>query len=232
MELIYTITIKIVLGFIALHIITIVLGKIQISQLTPFYFISAIVLGEIFGNPLYEEDISFIYPLYAVALWGFLMLGIAIVTQKYIKTRSVLEGNPSIIIRNGQLDRDEMKKNRFDINELHNLLRQKDVFSVREVQYGILEQDGKLSVLKKSQYDTPTQKDLNLPPKTVYLPVTLISDGEVLWDNIKSSGFDEQWLKLELEGQGISSYKDVFYAEWLEGSGTHVVKYDSIKGQK
>ncbi|QZY53932.1 DUF421 domain-containing protein [Crassaminicella profunda] len=218
MHMIHT-AIELFIGFIALFIIMKILGKRQLSQITPFDFISALVLGELLGNAIYDEEIGILYVLFSMFLWGVLMFVIELVSQKFMKTRAFLEGNPSIVIRKGKIDRDELKKNKLDINELLNLLRKKDVFSMREVEYAILESDGQLSVLKKSDYAAPTRKDLNLPSEPVYLPITFISDGMVLWDNIKAKGFNENWLRLQLKDQHIKKFEDVFYAEWLEEDG-------------
>lgn len=222
MRIVSTFT-ELIIGFIALFIITKLIGKRQLSQITPFDFISSIVLGELLGNAIYDNEIGILYLLSTLLLWGILITIIEWLSIKYMKLRGILEGNPSIVIRNGMIDRKELKKNRIDINELQNLLRQKDIFSVREVEYAILESDGKLSVLKKSKYAQPTIEDLNLPQKDVDLPVTLISDGEVLWDNLEDSGLNEKWLKNQLGKYDINDAAEVFYAEWEKHGGIHIV---------
>lgn len=215
--------IELFVGLIALFIITKVVGKRQISQITPFDFISAIVLGELLGNGIYDKEIGVIYIVSTLTVWGVLMFFVEVLSQKFLKLRSILEGNPSILIKGGIINRNELKKSKININELQNLLRQKDVFSVREVEYAILESDGKLSVRKKSKYDNPTSKDLDLPYKDIYMPVTFISDGEVLWDNLRESGFDEKWLKEQLHIQQINDAQEVFYAEWKKDEGMYIV---------
>lgn len=220
---------ELIIGFIALFIITKLIGKRQLSQITPFDFISAIVLGELLGNGIYDKDVGVVYIVITLSLWGVLMYFVEFITQKYAKSRGLLEGNPSIVIRNGMIDRKELKKNRIDINELQNLLRQKDVFSIREVEYGILESDGKMTVLKKSKYAQPTMEDLNLPEKQVCLPVTLISDGKVAWDNLKASGFEEKWLHNQLHMQGFNDVKKILYAEWKEDEGMHIVPLRDVE---
>lgn len=228
MRFAYTV-IELVIGFTALFIITKVIGKRQLSQITPFDFISAIVLGELLGNAIYDKDIGIIYIICTLSIWAALILIVELLSQKYMKLRSFLEGNPSIVIRNGMIDRQQLKKNKIDINELQNLLRQKDVFSVREVEYAILESNGKLSVLKKSKYTQPTVEDLNLQQKPAYLPVTLISDGEILWDNLRDSGHNEKWLSNQLNKYNIQDAKQVFYAEWMKDEGIHIVPQNNNK---
>ncbi|MCO7175517.1 DUF421 domain-containing protein [Sporolactobacillus kofuensis] len=218
------IAIELIIGFSGLFIMTKILGKATLAQVTAFDFISAIVLGEFVGNALYDKNVGIGSILYAIALWGLLIYLVEWCTQKFRSSRSFLEGKPAIIIRNGHLDRTAMKKEKLDIDMLLNLLRQKSVFSIREVAYAILETDGTVSVLKKSQYDTPTMEDLSQPKKSVYLPITIISDGEVDWENVKEAGLNEEWLLKNLRLHHIHNYKDVFYCEWKKDEGIFIEK--------
>lgn len=210
-------------GFLALMLLTKLLGKTQMNQVTPFEFISSLVLGELVGNAIYDNDIHLWYILYAVIFWAILIYCNEKIAQKFNKSRIFLEGNPSILVRNGQIDFNMLKKENININELQSMLRLKDAFSVREVEYAILEPSGSLSVLKKSKYDNPTNEDLNLIEKPIYLPVAFILDGEILFDNLKNSGFNEVWLKKQLHSNGFGNVKDIFFAEWKEDEGIHIV---------
>ncbi|SDZ75896.1 Uncharacterized membrane protein YcaP, DUF421 family [Thalassobacillus cyri] len=212
-------------GFAALFVLAKVLGKSQITQLTPFDFISAIILGELVGNALYDPEVGVWQIAFAVLVWGVLMYVTEILTEKVKATRGFLEGQPSIVIHKGKLIREELKKNKLDINQLQHLLRSKDVFSLREVEYAVLETDGSISVLRKSMDQTPTRGDLNLTPQATPLPMAFISDGEVLWDNLKEAGFDKHWLFTQLQQQEITDYKEVLYAEYKEGEDLYVLPY-------
>jgi uncharacterized membrane protein YcaP (DUF421 family) len=200
------------------------LGKTQIRQLTAFDFISALILGELVGNALYDPDVGIPQIAFAVILWGGLLYMTEIITLKYKGTRSFLEGNPAIVISKGLLQREEMKKNKLDMNQFLHLLRMKDVFSVQEVDYAILESDGTVSVLKKTQAQPLNRLDLNLPVEEVYLPITLINDGEIIYDNLEQINQDEQWLVQELRKQDIYTYKDIFYAEYKKGETLFIQK--------
>ena len=216
-------TIELVIGFIALLVVSRVIRKTQIKQLTPFDFISAIVLGELLGNAVYDPEVKIWSVVYALVLWSILMLIVEIITQKFNKTRKVIEGEPAIIVRHGQIDYRVIKREKIDINNLLSMLRQKNCFSIREVEYAILEQGGEISILKKSEYDNPKSKDMNLPFKPVYLPVSLILDGVILKENLEAIGHDEKWLVNQVKNYGIESIKDVFFAEWKEDEGIHII---------
>src|SRR5699024_3342967 len=106
---------------------------------------------------------------------------------------------------NGKLIRDEMKKSKLDINQLRHLLREKDVFAINEVEYAIMETDGTVSVLKKSEYQTPTRKDLKLANQEVKLSAILINDGEIIEDNLREKNLTEEWLMEQLQEQGYAT---------------------------
>lgn len=216
---IFSITIELVIGFIILFIVTKAIGKTQINQLTPFDFISALVMGELLGNAIYDKEVSIFLVLYALVLWGLLMITVELLSQKILKTRKFLDGKPAIVIRNGIIDYKELKKNRININTLQQLLRQKDIFSIRDVEYAILESSGTLSVLKKYGVQGVIKDDINAQVKAVNLPITLISDGQILWENLKRASININYLKNEIEKEGYQGIEDIFYAEWLEGSG-------------
>ncbi|QQK76170.1 DUF421 domain-containing protein [Salicibibacter cibarius] len=216
--------IELSVGFIALLVLLKILGKSTFSQLTPFDFISALILGDLIGNAIYEDEANIGWILFAIAVWGTLILLIEWCTQKFRWTRGALEGKPSILIRDGQIERQEMKKNKIDMNQMLQLLRKEKVFSLREVAYAILESDGTMSVLKKTKYEMPTISDMNLPLKPVYLPVTLINDGQVDWENLSKSGHSEEWLLNHLQKHNIDRYKDIFYFEWKKDEGVYLEK--------
>lgn len=216
------ITIELIVGFCALFAITRVLGKTQITQITTFDFISALVLGELVGNAIFDDEIGITRIIYAVFIWGLLIFTLEIITQKWSKTRGFLEGKPTIIIQKGKILRESLKKSKLDINQLQHLIRSKSVFSIRELEYAVLETDGTVSVLKKAKYETPTKDDLNLNQKEVNIPITLITDGSVLNENLTDAGFNFDWLEKQLQQQKITDTKDVFYAEWLEGEGLFI----------
>ena len=215
-------TIDVVVGFFFLFIIVKFVGRKIINQLSPFTFISAVVLGELLGNALYNKKIGVFYIIYAMSLWGILLFTVEFLSLKLLKFRGVVEGKPSALIKNGIVDREALKKNRMNINQLQSLLRQSETFSIREVAFCFLETNGSISILKKSKYQKITQEDISLSPTAVYIPVTVIRDGEVLWDEIEDLGFDEEWLRTQLAFHNITEYQDVFIAEWLHGEGLFV----------
>ncbi|MYL18482.1 DUF421 domain-containing protein [Halobacillus litoralis] len=214
------ITVETLFGFAALFVMTKVLGKSQITQITAFDFIAALVLGELVGNALYDPDVGIPDIGFAIILWSILIYTTEVITEKFKGTRKILEGSPSLVIYKGNIDREQLKKNKLDINQLQHLLRSKDVFSIRDVQYAVLETDGTISVLKNSLSQNVSRSDLNLPPLPVPLPRTIISDGEVIWDNLMEAGLDQNWLHDQLKAQDYEAPEEVLYAEFQDGDQT------------
>ncbi|MFC4322257.1 DUF421 domain-containing protein [Litchfieldia salsa] len=221
----FTITVELVVGYIGLFVITKVLSKGTISQLTPFDFIAAILLGELVGSAVFDPDVKVRHLIYGLFIWFLLIYITEQITQRYKRTRRFLEGNPAIVIREGKIQRDALKRNKLDINQLQHLLRLQNAFSIREVDFAILETDGQLSVMKKPEFASPTKKDLQIQIQPAVLPVTLIIDGEVLWDNLTSINKDENWLEGQLKKKSISSIKDVFFADFKKNEGIFIDLY-------
>lgn len=217
--------VELVGGYVFLFIMVKVLGKTQISQITPFDFISALVLGEFVGSAVFDPKINLLKILFGITVWGLLIYLTELTTQKSIRLRLFLEGKPSFIIHEGKLDWNELKKNHLDINQLQQLLRSKDVFSLRDVEYAILEPNGSISILKKQEADKPTYKDFNLKINKRMVPLTIISDGEVILEHLQESGMDYKALIKQLNERNISSVKDVAYAEWESDKDLYLQVY-------
>ncbi|MBU8880476.1 DUF421 domain-containing protein [Bacillus sp. FJAT-29790] len=216
------ITIDLVTGFFLMFIIVKVVGRKIINHISPFTFITSLMLSEMLGNAMYEKRVGVFHIIYSMCLWGALLFIVEFLERKSLFFRGIFQGKPTALIKNGVVDREALKKCRMNLNQLQSLLRQSETFSIREVAFCYLEANGALSILKKARYQKTTMEDFNLPRSAVYIPVTLIRDGKVLWDEIKDLGYDESWLKMQLSSHNISNYKDVFLAEWLEGDGIFV----------
>lgn len=219
--------VELVIGYIALFITVKCLGKTQISQITPFDFISSLVLGDLVSSAIFDEQAGLLKILFAIGIWGALIFVTEIATQKSLLLRYLFEGRPSIIINRGELNWKEMKKNRLDVDQLLQLLRAKNVFSMAEVEYAIFENNGGLSVLRKADSDQPTCKDLHIEHENRVLPITIISDGKVLVKNLQKAGLNEIWLKKQLEMLEIKHPKEICYAEWEKDKPLYIQKYKS-----
>ncbi|MEH6938546.1 DUF421 domain-containing protein [Bacillus sp. JJ664] len=200
-------------GYIALFIVVKILGKTQINQITPFDFISALVLGNILGDAIYDDKANLPHILFSIFTWSALIFITEMITQKSRRARKVLEGDPSVVIKKGIIQWDELKRNRLDIDQLLQLLRAKGTFSVNEVAYAILENDGSISVLKKSSYDVATKQDLKINSEKAIMPMVIISDGKIIERSLYSLKKDEKWVHKKLSDANLT-LKQVCFAEW------------------
>ncbi|MFB5662587.1 DUF421 domain-containing protein [Alteribacillus sp. HJP-4] len=219
------IAIKLVTGFVALFILIKWLGAKIIDQITPFTFIAAIVLSELLGNAVYDKNVGLLPILFSIMVWGSLLFIVEFSGWKNFSLRSAFEGKPSMVIREGKLDINALKKSRMNITQLQSLLRQSEVFSIREVAYAYIEPNGSISILKKSQYQKTTQEDFQMPPQPVYVPITIIRDGELRREDLAEIEKNEQWLHSELRANGLHKIDDVLLAEWVADDGLFVIPY-------
>lgn len=222
MPSIFHLTIELFFGFIALLLAVKIIGRRHVQQISPFDFISAIVMGELLGNAIYDDETNIFHIIYAITLWAVLLYLIEKLTQKSHKFRNVIEGSPVLIIKKGVIDYHVLTKEKLDFTELLSLMRNKGIFSVREVEYAIVEPSGIITVIKKAPYDSVNKSDLNIqpPPSSINLPVIL--DGKIERNNLKLLGFDEQWLNNQLLAQNITGVTNVMYAEWNTSEGLYI----------
>jgi uncharacterized membrane protein YcaP (DUF421 family) len=217
---------RVVIAFAALFIVARVSGRKEISQMTFFNFISAITLGTIGGSLVTSNAFSVRNGLLALGGWLVLTLVFGYIDIKSKSARKVLEGEPIIVIKQGKIMEKALGRTRLDVDALLVHLREKNVFSVKDVEYAIFETDGKLSVMKKQDQQSATKKDLNIPNKNYIYPQStgVISDGKVIENNLKRLNLEEDWLQDQLKQNGIDSIEDVFYAE-VQKDGSLFIDY-------
>lgn len=219
------IMLELFLGFAALFLYTKALGKSYFAQLTPFDFISALVLGDLLGNAIYDPETHIGKVLFATLFWGLLVWLLATLTQKFSKLRKPLEGQPNMLIRRGRLQYQALKKNRLDLNQVQTMLREKGYFSLGSIEYAILEPNGAISVLPRSEHETIARKDVGLSPPPAEMPISLILDGDLVQDNMRLAGVDQEWIYRELRKRNIRDISDVFFAEWSGEDNLYIATY-------
>ncbi|MDX8344613.1 DUF421 domain-containing protein [Rossellomorea sp. YZS02] len=222
--------IRLLLSFVFLFVFTRLMGRKEISQMTFFNFVSAIALGTLGASLAIDSSISVRNGIIALAGWSIFTILMGYWDLKSKSFRSLVEGTPRVVVRKGEVLEGELKKLRLDIDALNVLLRKKNVFSIQDVDYAIMETDGTLSVMKKEGKQTVTKSDRLNPSLTtshvIPIPTALIEDGNINDKNIEALPVDEQWLKQQLTTKGIHSISDVFYAEIQKDGTLHVDRYD------
>lgn len=210
-------------AFVALLILSRLLGKKQIRQITAFNYISSITFGASAAMVAFNPLIPFLPALIAMFIWGGLSYITEMLAQKSRKIRLLLEGEPTVVIKEGKILEKSLRKEKMNVEELIMLLRQACIFSLTEVEYAILEPDGQLSILKKTNHLPASKHDVETGrANPAPFGVQLVSDGQLLTHNLKTVKRDEKWLEQQLKQQGIPTYKAVFYAEVQEDGQLYV----------
>lgn len=205
---------------VVLLILTRLLGKKQMSQLTYFNYITGVTMGSVAGDFISEVNMPVVDALASLIAICILTELNSFIVLKSTSYRKVMDGDDIILIKKGKIIKPALKSCRMSVNILLMLLRQSNTFSVEEVEYAILETNGSLSVMKRQQAQPIIKSDLDIKAEKIKnLPREVISDGKIMKANLKELNKDEEWLKNELRKNNIESVKDVFYAE-VRSDGT------------
>jgi uncharacterized membrane protein YcaP (DUF421 family) len=198
-------------ALIILLLIARILGKQTISNMTFHDFVTGITIGAIAANLAFNEKIEVWYLILSLIVVTITSYTLSVIAIKSRKLRKWISGSPTVMIEDGKILEDNMKKVRYTMDSLNQSLREKEIFNIEEVKYALLEDNGKLSVLKKDEYCNVTKKDLSIVSNTAFFPVELIMDGEIIEDNLERNGLEKEWLVKELKNRG-KKISDVFYA--------------------
>lgn len=197
---------------IVLFLLTKLMGNRQMSQLSMFDYIIGITIGSIAAEMATALEGDFLKPLIAMVVYALLAFFFSWITSKSLKCRRIVTGETRILLDNGKIYRNNLKKAHLDLTEFLCLCRNSGYFNLSDLQCAILEANGKISFLPKSTKRPVTPQDLSLAPDIEKPLVTIIADGEVLEDNLQFTGNNDTWLYKELRAQGVSDPKEVFFA--------------------
>lgn len=205
-----------------------ILGRKLISQMTSFDFVVGVILGSAAVNASTVQANSALSGFVILIAVSLLTIIVDFTHIKSILFRKALESEPVMVVENGRIVDKNMKKILLTTEELLMKLREKNTFNIADVEFAIMEPDGTLSVQPKSQKQPLTPSDLNIPTSYKGLTRDLVIDGKVLKNNLSFINLDEQWLTDQINSYGIQDIKDVFYAG-LDTSGNLYVsrKQDS-----
>lgn len=214
------------IAFTTLLILARLLGKQQLSQLTFFDYILGITIGSIAAS-LSVDLSSRAWPHWiGLVTWGGAVYFVQWAAFRWRDADRYLSGEPVIVIKNGRIMEENMKKVRYTISDLLEQLRDKDVFDITQVDFAVLESNGLLSVLLKSEYRSTTPQDFNIAPSAAGISSQLIYSGVVVDDNLEKNGVDRIWLAQQLRQQGVENPSEVFMASYNKQTGSlYIDKY-------
>ena len=206
MNQLLTIILKGSIAVIYLFLVIKMLGKKQISELNIFDYIIGLSLGNIAAEMTVNKEITIIGGLIGMSVYGIFSLFVSFITSKSILARRFITGYPVVIISDGKISREQLKRCKLDLNDLLQDARESGYFDISEINYAVMEPSGKISFLPKANYHSVTPYDMKLKVEKNGLCANLVIDGNIMEKNIEAIGHDRKWLLKKLEKEG---YQDV-----------------------
>ena len=197
------------LSVVSLFVIAKIMGHKQMAQLDFFDYITGITIGSIAAELATELEAPW-KPLIAMIIYGLVALGLTILAHKFPKTRKYVNGTPTIVMDNGKLYRENMKKAKLELSEFMVLCRQEGYFNLNDIQTAVFEYNGRITILPKSEKRPLTPQDMNITPEKAEICTEIIMDGRILHENLKRLGLDLTWLDKQLKKQKYDNAKEIY----------------------
>lgn len=201
------------LSIIVMFLLTKLMGTKQVSQMTMFDYITGITVGSVAAELATELEEP-VKPLTAMVVYGLVAVLISELTCKSVKLRAWITGKPLVLLENGVIYRENLKKAKLDLNEFLTYCRIGGWFDLNQLDTAVLEHNGSVSFLPKEKDRPATPTDLDLAPKQAKVQTPFVMDGKLLRDNIRQAGKEEAWVHRSLLRQGYQDEREVFLAVW------------------
>ena len=208
----FDVTIRAISSLVTLFLVTKMLGKKQVSQLSLFDYVIGISIGNFAAEMTINLESNEINGIWAVVLFGLFAYIISILTMKSIWLRRFFMGTPTILIQNGKILESNLKKVKFDINDMLEEIRIAGYFDLSQVEYAIMEANGTLSILPKSECKPLTPKDMKIKVDSEGLCSNVVIDGKIMINNLEHINKDEKWLNNQLKVKGYDDTSKILLA--------------------
>ena len=181
------------------------MGKRQVGELEPSELVMSLIIADLAAVPMQDYGIPLLTGVVPILALLSLTMILSVLTMRSVKFRALLCGRPSVIIRKGHLDIQEMRRNRLTVDELLEDLRCKGYTDPSKIWYAVLETNGQLSILPKNAIKPPVNQQLGHTVPDNELPVVVISDGQISESGLQQLGHDRLWLDQQLKGKTPAS---------------------------
>ena len=206
MDSLIDVVVRSVISIVVLFLITELMGKKQLGQLNMFDYVIGITIGSLAASLSIDESIDYVYGVVSIIIYGLSAALISFLTTKSIVFRRFFTSDPCVIMNDGKIHYNNLKKSRLDINDLLQMARQSGYFDLSQIKYCILEPSGRVSFLPKAKYQPVTPNDMKIKVSESGLCSNLVIDGNLMIGNIKQIGKDKDWVVTRLLKMG---YKDI-----------------------
>lgn len=207
------------------------MGKRQLGELEISELVSTLLLSDIAALPITNQEIPLAYALVPILTITAFEVGTSLLLTKVPRLKDLLSTRPSMVIRKGKIDQTELLKNRISIDELVSELRQKNITDIDDVNYAIIEQNGKMTVIPKADVSQPTRKELGIQVKDKGLCHIIISDGTVNRYGLQFTKKDNEWLERVLR-EHKTSLKEVYLMTLDDCGSVHIITQNRIIREK
>lgn len=198
-----------VFSLITLFLVTKMIGKKQVSQLSLFDYVISISIGNFAAEMTMNLDSQVLDGFLSIVIFGLIAFLVSIVTMKSIILRRFFIGTPTLIMQDGKFILQNLKRVKFDMNDFLQIAREKGYFDISTIKYALMEVDGKVSFLPKEDNLPVTNKDLKIKASKSELVSNVIIDGKIIKENLKNIGKNESWLKNKLKSKGYKNYDSI-----------------------
>lgn len=219
------VTLRSLAALVVLFLMTKLLGKRQITQLSMFEYIVGITIGNLAAHISLEIGEAWYLGIASLVVWSGVTFLVEYLSLKSKRFRDVVDGKGRVIIKEGKILEDNLKKERLTIDELLKQLRNKNVFRAADVEFAVMETSGELNVLLKREHQPITPRHLGIKVGPEQAPQTVIMDGKIMNEPLAEIGLNRQWLMTELEKIGVT-LENVFLGQVDSYGQLYVDLYD------
>lgn len=203
------VTVRAISSLLTLFLITKMLGKKQVSQLSLFDYVIGISIGNFAAEMTINLESNELNGIWAVVLFGLFAYLVSYLTMKSIVLRRFFMGTPTVLIQDGKILEKNLKKVKFDINDMMEEIRSSGYFDLSQVEYALMEANGKLSILPKPEYRPITPKDMSIKVNREGLCANVVIDSKIMHNNLKNMNKDLKWLDKKLREKGYTDLSKI-----------------------
>lgn len=200
----FIIFIKSIGSIVALFIFTKIMGKKQVSQLNMFDYVLGITIGSVAAEIAVNLEAEFYKGIIVMAVYTAISLLVSYITTKSITLRRSITGVPVVLMENGKLLESGLKKAKYDVNDFLQEARNSGYFDISELEYALMEPNGKISFLTKSKYAPLTPSDMKIKVDYKGLVANLVIDGKIMEENLRQINKDKKWLMTRIKNNKAS----------------------------
>ncbi len=205
----YSVLIRTIILFAAIAVAVRLMGRRTVGELQTSELVTTLLLSDLAAVPMQEIGVPLLNGIIPIVTLVVIEITLSCLSVRFGRLNRMLNGRPMVVISDGKPDRQVLRRLRMTNEDLFESLRKKDVFDIEDVRYAIIETDGQMSVLMRSESQPPAARDTEQPVPPESIRVMVVSDGEICPDSMRLIGWDEEKLERELSRRGLT-VSDVF----------------------